>query len=82
MSEIVFSRLRRRVLGLVFVVPKLACLRCPPRYVPGLGRPGEDGVTGEPRDAGDAGEPEDAPVASSLRRPASMLGGGGSIWDS
>ncbi len=31
MSEIVLSMLRLRVLGLVIVVPKLACLACPRR---------------------------------------------------
>jgi hypothetical protein len=45
--------LRRRVLGDVFVVPRLACRRWPARNEPGIA--GEPGVTGEPGVAGDSG---------------------------
>lgn len=42
MSDIVLSKLLRRVLGLVIVVPKLACRLCP-RLKPVTG-----GIVGEP----------------------------------
>lgn len=79
-SDIVFSTDRRRVLGLVFVVPTLACRRCaaPQNAV------GDVGVTGEPGDAVDADvPPDDAPpdVASSSSRVVRRSAEGGSVVD-
>lgn len=44
MSDIVLSMLRRRVLGLVIVVPRLALRACPRLYPPGDGIVGLVGV--------------------------------------
>lgn len=46
----VVSILLLLVLGLVFVVPRLACLPCP--RLNGIVPPGEEGVIGDPGDAG------------------------------
>jgi len=66
--DIVVSILRRRVLGLVIVVPKLACRPCPRLngVLPG------GGVTG---DAGDAGELEvETPLMADSRPEARPVG--------
>jgi len=58
MSDIVLSRLLLLLLGLVIVVPKLACLECPLLNPPGdvaIGLPGDGIGEGDP----EAPEPED-----------------------
>ena len=53
MRLIVLSTLRRRVLGLVVVVPRLAARPCPRLKTPGL--PGTDATDGDPGVIGDPG---------------------------
>ena len=61
MSDIVLSRLRRRVLGLVMVVPKLAWRPCPRRNGDA---PADIGDVGEMGDAGDGSWPSDVLIGA------------------
>ena len=72
MSDIVLSKLLLLVLGLVIVVPRLACLECPRRKPVATGLADGDGVPDPPvsvlmRDNGVEGTD---PVAMAFSRPA------------
>ena len=60
MSDIVLSRLRRRVLGLVIVVPRLACRPCPRRNGDAVDDKGDPGEMGDP---GEGSCPSDVLIA-------------------
>ncbi len=69
MSDIVLSRLRRRVLGLVMVVPKLACRPWPRRKGDAIDDIGDEGEIGDP---GDGGWPSDVLMAAGSVGGAAM----------
>lgn len=67
-SDIVLSKLRRRVLGLVIVVPKLAWRPCP--RLKGEGEIEDVGDNGDVGELGEIGEEGTDPVASACSRAA------------
>lgn len=88
----VLSKLLLRVLGLVIVVPRLACLEWPRLKPPTTGLTGLVGVVGEYKDDGDFGEcpgdvlilvsvagsaPDDIAFSSPAATPLGLTGGGG-----